>query len=105
LRHLENPRSTSPGSVMPGYSHLLTDDVPWDKLQTRVDAMAMLGVPYDQQALLHADSLAHHQAEHYAKELETEGGPKGMENKEVIALIAYLQRLGVDIRLSHGGGK
>ena len=45
LRHLENPRSTSMGSVMPSYPHLLSDDIPWDVIQTRVDVMAMLDVP------------------------------------------------------------
>ncbi|HTL32874.1 MAG TPA: cbb3-type cytochrome c oxidase subunit II, partial [Kofleriaceae bacterium] len=104
LRHMENPRATSPGSVMPSYPHLLTDDIPWDVIQRRVDAMAMLGVPYDAKALNNAPALAHVQAAHYAQELKTEGGPAGMENKEVIALIAYLQRLGVDIRLSKQGG-
>jgi cytochrome c oxidase cbb3-type subunit I/II len=100
LRHLENPRATSPGSVMPSYPHLLSDDVPWDVIQRRVDVMSMLGVPYGKEALAHADSLAHDQARLLANELATEGGPRGMENKEVIALIAYLQRLGVDIRLA-----
>jgi len=100
LRHFENPRATSPGSVMPSYPHLLSDDIPWDKLQSRVDAMAMLGVPYGD---INAQSVAHTQAQHLAGELRTEGGPAGMENKEVIALIAYMQRLGVDIRLSKQG--
>jgi len=104
LRHFENPRSTSPGSVMPSYPHLLTDTIPWNVIQDRVDAMAMLGVPYDANALAHAASDAQHQAEHYAKELATEGGPPDMQNKEVIALIAYMQRLGIDIRLSKQGG-
>ena len=102
-RHFENPRATSPGSVMPSYPHLLADDIPWGDIQSRVDAMSMLGVPYDAQALADAPSLAKHQAEHFARELATEGGPKGMENKEVIALIAYMQRLGIDIRKSQGG--
>jgi len=100
LRHFENPRSTSMGSVMPGYPHLLSDDIPWDVIQPRVDAMAMLDVPYDAQALAHAGSLARDQATQVAKTLETNGGPKGMAGKEVIALIAYIQRLGRDIQLS-----
>jgi len=100
LRHLENPRSTSMGSVMPGYPRLLSDDIPWDVIQTRVDVMAMLNVPYDAQALAHADALARQQAAQVAKTLEAGGGPKGMADKEVIALIAYLQRLGRDIQLA-----
>ena len=105
LRHFDNPRSTSPGSVMPSYPHLLTGDIPWDVIQPRVDAMAMLGVPYGE-ALHHASSMAHDQALKLAKDLESEGGPKGMETKDVIALIAYMQRLGHDIQLSNQtGGK
>ena len=105
LRHFDNPRSTSPGSVMPSYPHLLTGDIPWDVIQPRVDAMAMLGVPYGK-ALEHASSMAHDQADALAKKLEAEGGPKGMETKDVIALIAYMQRLGHDIQLSNQtGGK
>ena len=58
---------------MPSYPHLLTDDIPWATIQTRVDAMAMLGVPYDAQALDHAGDLAKHQAEHFAAELADRG--------------------------------
>ena len=100
LRHLENPRSTSPGSVMPSYPHLLTDDIPWDVIQPRVDAMAMLGVPYDGQALLarrRGRPAAGRRGR--AKVLVASGGPEGLQNKDVIALIAYLQRLGRDIQL------
>ena len=100
LRHLENPRSTSMGSVMPSYPHLLDNDIPWDVIQPRVDVMAMLNVPYDAEALLHADGLARTQAAQLAKILVAAGGPNGMANKEVIALIAYLQRLGHDIQLA-----
>jgi cytochrome c oxidase cbb3-type subunit I/II len=106
LRHFENPRATSMGSVMPSYPHLLADDIPFDAIQSRVDAMAMLNVPYDAQALAHADVLAKQQADQVAQALAANGGPKGMQGKEVIALIAYMQRLGRDIQLaqdSQGG--
>ncbi len=99
LRHFEDPRSTSKKSVMPSYAHLLRDDVDWDVIQQRVDAMAMLGVPYDAQALADAQGLAHRQAETLAAQLVQQGGPAGMADKDVIALIAYLQRLGKDIAL------
>ncbi|HEY6174625.1 MAG TPA: cytochrome-c oxidase, cbb3-type subunit II, partial [Kofleriaceae bacterium] len=104
LRHLENPRSTSIGSVMPSYPHLLTDDIPWDVIPSRVDAMAMLGVPYDAQALGHADALAREQAVQVSNALVGNGGPKGLETKDVIALIAYIQRLGRDIQQEPQGG-
>jgi cytochrome c oxidase cbb3-type subunit I/II len=98
LRHFENPRVTSPGSVMPPYPHLLENDVDWSAIQSRVDAMAMLNVPYDAQALSAASTVARAQAEALAAKLVKQGGPAGMENKDVIALIAYMQRLGRDIR-------
>jgi len=103
LRHFENPRTTSPGSVMPPYPHLLEDTIEWDEIQDRIDVMAMLGVPYDAQALAGAQAIARSQAEQLAEKLRVAGGPPGMADKEVIALIAYMQRLGVDIRMPQGG--
>ncbi|MBS1120562.1 MAG: bifunctional cbb3-type cytochrome oxidase subunit [Deltaproteobacteria bacterium] len=102
LRHMEDPRATSPGSVMPAYGHLLEDNIDWGVIQTRVDVMAMLGVPYDAEALARAKFVAHDQATALAAKLESQGGPPGMADKDVIALIAYLQRLGHDIRLQGG---
>jgi cytochrome c oxidase cbb3-type subunit I/II len=103
LRHFEDPRVPSPGSVMPAYEHLLTDSIPFDDIQSRVDAMAMLGVPYGAAILDDARVAARAQAREVGAKLVTLGGPPGMEDKEVIALIAYLQRLGVDIRQARGG--
>ncbi len=105
LRHLEDPRSTSPGSVMPPYGHMLRNDIDFDVIQNRIDAMAMLGVPYGKDALADAPGMARTQANELAQKLRAAGGPDGMADKEVIAMIAYLQRLGVDIRLSQGGDK
>ena len=87
---------------MPSYAHLLRDDIEWDVIQQRVDAMAMLGVPYDAQALANAQGLAQRQADELAALLVRQGGPTGMADKDVIALIAYMQRLGKDIT---GGSK
>ena len=91
---------------MPSYPHLLTDPLPFTVIQSRVDVMAMLGVPYGADALDHADGMAQHQATELATKLRDEGGPAGMEGKDVIALIAYMQRLGRDIQLApHEGAK
>jgi cytochrome c oxidase cbb3-type subunit I/II len=54
-------------------------------------------VPYGD-ALNKAPSMAHAQADSLAKAVEAEGGPKGLQDKQVIALVAYLQRLGRDIK-------
>lgn len=105
LRHFESPPATSPGSVMPPYPHLLEDRIEWDVIQDRVDAMVMLNVPYEARALSSAEAMAREQADMLAARLVAQGGPPLMADKDVIALIAYMQRLGMDIRLSHGGDK
>ena len=100
LHHFDNPRSTSVGSVMPSYPHLLTDDIPWDVIPARVGAMVTLGVPYDAATQDHADDMARAEATALAHKLAAAGGPTAMDTKEVIALIAYIQRLGKDISLA-----
>ena len=102
LRHFENPRATSPGSVMPAYPHLLEDTIPWHKLQGRINAVAMLGTPYSKAVLDDAPGVAKAQATELAAKLQAAGGPAGMADKDVIALIAYMQRLGMDIRAAQG---
>ena len=57
---------------------------------------AMLGVPYGD-AVKDAPGQAHAQAATIAADLVAQGGYKGLEGKKVIALVAYLQRLGTDI--------
>ncbi len=97
LRHFEEPESTSPGSVMPPYPHLLRNRIDWDVIPDRLEAMAMLGVPYDVTTLDRGADLARAQALTIATALATQGGPRDLADKDVIALIAYMQRLGRDI--------
>jgi cytochrome c oxidase cbb3-type subunit I/II len=98
-KHFADPQAFSKGSLMPAYDHLFEDRIDWDEIQDRVDAMAMLNVPYDATALADADGLARSQATKIASELAALGGPpaSSTEQLEVIALIAYMQRLGTDI--------
>jgi cytochrome c oxidase cbb3-type subunit I/II len=96
VAHLENPRNVIPQSIMPSYSHLLREKLDFSLAQTKVKAHAMLGVPYGA-ALEHGEALAKAQAEKIAKELESQGGYGDMGDKQVIALVAYLQRIGVDL--------
>ncbi|MBI1809399.1 MAG: cytochrome-c oxidase, cbb3-type subunit I [Gemmatimonadetes bacterium] len=97
VRHMENPRSISPKSIMPSYPFLLTNRTDFDGIQKRVDAMAMLGVPYGD-AINHANQMARDQAALVAADIEKNGGPAGLADKEITALVAYLERLGTDIR-------
>jgi len=102
LRHMEAPRSITNQSIMPAYPWLLTNELDFDQIGGHVGAMVKLGVPYGDQAA-QAPELARQQARGIAAGLQTQGGPAGLETKEIVALIAYLQRLGKDIRLATAG--
>jgi cytochrome c oxidase cbb3-type subunit I/II len=100
--HMADPRQLIPQSIMPGYPHLLADDLNFDSIQGRVDAMAMLGVPYGEAVKNgRAVELAREQARVIAANVlaQSNNDPAmaGLENKKIVALVAYLQRLGTDI--------
>lgn len=97
LRHFAEPTSIVQNSIMPAYAQLERNALDFAFIQKRVDAMVMLGVPYGE-AVNRAPEMAREQAEQLAVAIESQGGPSGLADKEVIALIAYLQRLGRDIK-------
>jgi cytochrome c oxidase cbb3-type subunit I/II len=97
IRHMEDPTATTPQSIMPRYPWLLEGDTDFAGVQARVDAMAMLGVPYGE-ALKSAEAMARAQAKEISDVVVAQGGPSGLERKQIIALVAYLQRLGTDIK-------
>jgi cytochrome c oxidase cbb3-type subunit I/II len=95
--HMLDPESMSPGSIMPPYTWLFTQD--WDKDMTdeKIRAMQTLGVPYAEGFDVQALGDAEGQAKKMADGLSLEG-IKVSPDKEIIALIAYLQRMGTDIK-------
>ncbi len=97
VRHFDEPTSITARSIMPAYPHFLTRTINFEQIQSRVDAMAMLGVPYGD-ALDQAPDMARAQAAEIAAEIERQGGPTGLADKQIVAMVAYMQRLGVDIR-------
>src|SRR5690606_21985861 len=97
VRHMEDPRSTSPSSNMPSFSWLLERELDLAPLGARLRALARLGVPYDDATIAGAPELAREQAAGIAREVEEKGGPGGLADKEIVALVAYLQRLGADV--------
>jgi cytochrome c oxidase cbb3-type subunit I/II len=103
VRHMDDPQSITPRSIMPAYPHLLRDAIDFDQIRRSVDAMAMLGVPYGEavQAGV-AERMAREQASAMARGIEEQGGPPGLADKEILALTAYLQRLGRDARIVTG---
>jgi cytochrome c oxidase cbb3-type subunit I/II len=97
VRHMADPRAITPRSIMPAYDDMLTRSLDFDGIQSRVDAFVMLGVPYGD-AVRDAPAQARAQAARLAAEIEAQGGPAGLGDKEIVAMVAYLQRLGTDIK-------
>src|SRR5690606_28239720 len=99
LDHMLDPTITSPGSVMPAYPWLLEQDLDYGSTPAKIRAMQKLGVPYPDgysdisidEARKQADQIT---ADLKANQVETSS------DKEIIALIAYLQRLGTDIKVN-----
>jgi cytochrome c oxidase cbb3-type subunit I/II len=98
VRHFENPRSVTPQSIMPSYAFLLKTPLDFDSIGRHVEAQQMVGVPYTDAEIEGARLAAKTQAAAVAKEIADQGGPKNLEGQQVVALIAYLQRLGRDIQ-------
>ncbi len=94
--HLEEPGAISTGSVMPSYSFLIDDNLDTASTPLKINAMRTLGVPYEAGYATKANADLMAQAKLISDDLQKEG-IKVAPNKEIIALIAYLQRLGTDI--------
>jgi cytochrome c oxidase cbb3-type subunit I/II len=95
--HLMEPRLLSPGSVMPPYPWLLDNDLDTAITPAKIRAMQTLGVPYPEgyDQIANKDLMV--QANGIRISLKTDK-IQTPANKEIIALIAYLQRLGKDIQ-------
>jgi len=102
FNHMLSPEITSTGSIMPAYPHLLEKEIDYTSLPSKISAMRTLGVPYAEGYEQVAIDSAKAQATAIVKNLDTEssGKVKANANKEIIAMIAYLQRLGKDIKLA-----
>jgi cytochrome c oxidase cbb3-type subunit I/II len=95
--HMLEPTSMTPGSIMPTYPWLLDDDLDTSNTAKKIRVMQQLGVPYPEGYDAIAGTELMEQAEEIRNGLSAEG-IKTPADKEIIALIAYLQRLGTDIK-------
>jgi len=95
--HLVDPRTMSPGSIMPSYHWLADQTLDTTTTAAKISAMKWLGVPYPDGFENTANVELIKQAKLIAKDLMKNGIPV-TEDKEIIAVIAYLQRLGTDIK-------
>jgi cytochrome c oxidase cbb3-type subunit I/II len=92
-KHFVDPRSISEGSNMPPYSHLAKNKVDFAETPAKLRAHKSIGVPYAPESIASASSDARAQAESIAKDL-AESGVAVEPDTEMVALIAYMQRLG-----------
>ena len=91
--HMFDPRSISTGSNMPRYLWLHTNTTDFAALPNKIRVQKLLGVPFPSWSPTMIDTLAHEQARQIAADLKTQG--RYVEpDKEIVALIAYLQCLG-----------
>ena len=114
LNHMYDPQSTSSGSIMPGYKWIIKNKLDKSLTETKMKAMVSLGVPYTEDEIANAQQSMLEQgtqieknlytdpdfAETYEADKKSGGGTfVEMRNREIVALIAYLQRLGTDIKI------
>ena len=99
FNHMLEPSSMAPGSIMPSYPFLFTTDLDKGTTMSKIHAMRKLGVPYPEGYESIANDDIDKQAASIANSLK-ENKIEIEKGKEIVALIAYLQRLGKDIKLS-----
>tara|TARA_R110002073_G_scaffold72537_1_gene177432 strand:- start:425859 stop:428045 length:2187 start_codon:yes stop_codon:yes gene_type:complete len=117
LNHMTDPQSTSPGSIMPSYQWIIDDALDASDLERKMRVMVKLGVPYSEEEITNARAHMKEQAlkivdnlyqdPAFAESYEAdkkEALANGesfvpMNEREIVALIAYLQRLGTDIKV------
>lgn len=96
-KHMMEPVSTSPQSIMPAYTWLYDHNTDWASTEGKIITLKQLGVPYPDGFEGKALDSARNQAKGIADRLK-ENGIDVSSDKEIVALIAYLQRLGTDIK-------
>ncbi|CAL2059812.1 cytochrome-c oxidase, cbb3-type subunit I [Tenacibaculum sp. 190524A05c] len=117
FNHMYDPQSTSPGSIMPAYQWIIKNKLDKSQTEAKMRAMVKLGVPYTDEDIANAQKSMDEQGmqiqqnlyndpdfvqnyEESKKYAEQNGLPfVEMKDREIVALIAYIQRLGVDIKV------
>jgi cytochrome c oxidase cbb3-type subunit I/II len=92
-QHMNDPRSVSAGSIMPAYPWLLRDDTDVAALSSKIRVQRELGVPYPAMSPAAIQASVDAQSKAIAADLKAAGAYVAPE-KEIVALIAYLQHLG-----------
>lgn len=95
--HMQDPSSMSPGSIMPPYPWLREQKLDVSNTADKLKALRKVGVPYEDVAIQYANVDLQKQAGGISSQLAKDG-IKVQPDREIVALIAYLQRLGTDIK-------
>lgn len=119
FNHMYDPQSTSSGSIMPAYKWLITSELNKKYTVKKMETLVSLGVPYTEDEISRAQDWMSEQSENVVKNLYSdpdfvktyeadmqyaqENGEEfiEMKNREIVAVIAYLQRLGTDIKVTN----
>ncbi len=96
--HMREPVSMSPGSIMPPYPWLLENTMDYADIEKKMQVLRAMGVPYSDEDIQNARKKIDEQATQIVENLKKEK-VKVEKNTEIVALIAYLQRLGTDIKV------
>lgn len=96
--HMWDPTTMSPGSLMPSYPWLFEQMTDVSLTKRKISAMRKLGVPYEEGYEEQAMADVQKQAQKISENLKNEN-IEADPNLEIVALIAYLQRLGTDIKV------
>lgn len=96
-RHMYAPDEISQGSIMPAYPWLIENDLDISTTAAKIKAMQTLGVPYEEGFAEKANNDLRMQADEIAADLKM-NKIKADSKKEIIAVIAYLQRIGSDLK-------
>ncbi len=101
--HMEDPRQMSVGSIMPAYPWMLHNKLKTSGIQKKMSVLRKIGTPYTDEEIAAAPDAMMAQAEEIAARLKAQLPDRASQidaNREIVAVIAYLQRLGTDIRKS-----
>lgn len=96
-RHMLDPREVTAGSIMPSYPWLFNSKIDYKVLPKKLKVLHGLGVPYSEREINDAIAMAQSQAKLIMNDLQKDGVEAHMGDKQIIALIAYLQRIGTDL--------
>ena len=119
FNHMYDPQSTSPGSIMPAYQWIIKNKLDKSQTEKKMRAMITLGVPYTEEDVKNAQKSMDEQGMKIQENLYEDPDFASnydaskkyakvndipfveMKDREIVALIAYLQRLGVDIKVNN----